>query len=366
MKKTVATILIALMAISCVLAFVGCKDNDDDSQDYGDPFVGAISQMTYDSVEDAVKAFLAEEISGISFTAEYVAYIKTSDLTQEEINELAINEELKDGLVSAEKGEVEYIEKSSGQIAILSDNTCKRSLYIVNYIINGSNLFRFYTPAEEVGQTPSASAWASILQYNKYYNCSTDLMILEDGEVFENIFIFSEESVYLKESWTTGYVTNYNNMLYGAFLETSANGDKVWNVVDYLDEDYDDKKISISDIVDGQLIVIFFFQCALYQGYCDFIKTNAGYRSRSEFRREEIRGDDVYSYDIFDDYNIAIANGRISEISFKILERHNTYPNDHITASGIETKVKFSNFGTAKVNIPKDAMDAIKAYVAQN
>ena len=64
--------------------------------------------------------------------------------------------------------------------------------------------------------------------------------------------------------------------------------------------------------------------------------------------------------------NIAIANGRISEISFKILESHNTYPNDHITASGIEIKVKFSNFGTAKVNIPKDAMDAIKAYVAQN
>ena len=39
MKKTVATILIALMAISCVLAFVGCKDNDDDSQDSAIPLL---------------------------------------------------------------------------------------------------------------------------------------------------------------------------------------------------------------------------------------------------------------------------------------------------------------------------------------
>ncbi|MDE5654835.1 MAG: hypothetical protein K2I46_04420, partial [Clostridia bacterium] len=71
-------------------------------------------------------------------------------------------------------------------------------------------------------------------------------------------------------------------------------------------------------------------------------------------------------YDIFGDYNIAITNGRISGISFKILESHNTYPNDHITASGIEVKVKFSNFGTTKVNIPKDAIDAVKAYIAEN
>ena len=46
MKKLVATILIALMAMSCLLAFVGCND-DSDKTPNGDITVGAVSKKTY-------------------------------------------------------------------------------------------------------------------------------------------------------------------------------------------------------------------------------------------------------------------------------------------------------------------------------
>ena len=202
MKKVLTVVLITLLATSCLLAFVGCNpnsDNNDGDNNTGGEFVGAISQSTYSSVENAVKGFLEEEISGMMFTAMYVNYVKTDDLTQEEINALAIDEELKDGIVGVEKGEVEYIEQSNTElVTTLAAKTYKRIVYIISYAQNGTTKYRFYVYTEKVGETPSSSVWSSLFDVDNYINSTIkiecDAAFHEDGDVtYVSTLTFTED-----------------------------------------------------------------------------------------------------------------------------------------------------------------------------
>ena len=170
MKKTIATVLIIVSVLCCSFAFIGCKKN----QDNAESFVGAVSKTTYESKEDAVKGFLDEELSGDAYSLKYIGYTKTTELSQKEIDKLALDDVDKEGIVSVEKGEVEYSEISNSEMILikLASETCKRVVYIITYNRDGKVIYRFYVVDCEVGQIISKSYLHSVLSGNKYENCT--------------------------------------------------------------------------------------------------------------------------------------------------------------------------------------------------
>ncbi|MDE7071591.1 MAG: hypothetical protein K2O86_06420 [Clostridia bacterium] len=332
MKKTVAIILIMLMAMTCVLVFAGCN-NDDGEEGYNSaPFVGAISQTTYDSVENAVKGFLQEEITveSIRYMANYVSYAKTSDLTQEEIGELAISDKLKVGLLSAEKGQVEYVINTSTYIY-------ERTVYVVSFNINGDNVYRFYTPVEEIGQTPSASSWASLFDWGKYFNCTVE----EYNKYGEGYEWNKVGGCKITQSAVWSCIYGYGDIIEGYGYSIIEDGKFTYsaNMYEGQWEVYDSNgSLSLEDEVKIFLYKYEYFMVPMY-----FVKTENGYKLNTAI--------DAEGY--FNDFTIVVDNGRITQFIYTYFD-------------GTMSRTTFSDFGTTKVDVPKVAMDAIKAYQAQN
>ncbi|MDE6605837.1 MAG: hypothetical protein K2K85_07465 [Clostridia bacterium] len=364
MKKLVATILIALLAMSCLLAFVGCNNNDNDSNEDGDVeiFIGAVSKSTYSSREDAVRGFLAEELSGQMIMAEYVGYTKIADLSQSEIDKLTIEEEFKDGIISVERGEVEYIEKEItaenellAKLAVEAVETYKREVYVVTYDQNSENIYRFLTPAEEVGESPTASSLASIFDVEKYLNCTLQFVAVSGLEnvagykvlskIAENGIcdIWSNES----EDFTDeSCVITYNNAFY--YVEHKI-GDEEWGkVYAYLNDDY-----NFSDYTKDHIKECFIGCWAnlLYSYSNCFEKTDTGYAITRQIIIANLDNTEDSGYSI-EDCNVIISNERIVSVTLCI------------NADGIKDKYSttFSDFGTTTVDVPKEAMDAVKEY----
>ena len=363
MKKFVATILIMLMALTCAMAFVGCNNNDDNDDSSKEISVGAVSELTYSSIEDAVKGFLEKEISAQEYTAEFVSYTKIADLSQSEIAKLTIDEQYKVGIVAVQKGEVEYItkdkEKSYSQLmtklAAEIAETYKRDVYVVTYEYDHDIKYRFITPTEELGQSPTASILASIFDMEKYFNCTLLFEVgLEsnNGKGYKNYYKLTENAIYntwIGENDTEDYTDEscyvmYNNAVY---LVGNKIGDEKWGGVSKVG-DY----LSIVDYTKS-LIDACYFDCWLYLLYyytnC-FEKTDTGYTLVRQIVIADL--DDA----IVESYNMIISNGRIANATLCI------------NADGVKYlySTTFSDFGTTTVDVPPKAMDAVKAYVERN
>lgn len=345
MKKLLATILIALLAMSCLLAFVGCNSND---EEYGDTFVGAISQSTFESVEDAVKGFLEEEISGQAFVAEYVGYTKTADLSKDEIDVLKIDEEIKKDIVSVERGEVEYIEqfnKESELLTKLASETCKRIVYIVRYVKNGEKLYRFYIPVAVEGETLTYSEYKNIFDIDKFMNFTANFKFFDREEiklkVVDNtiqqgdwIYIIYKApylcEVFLGDEYCDTYVQNAEEMTMRQAMED------LFEEIEYMGE------LTVLSIV---------YQFVNGSAYSPgaYVKTKTGFALRDEFKEEKD-----------DSLLITIANGRVANIDLTVgFWDVGSYKVWNLSYS-------FYDFGTTKVDIPTDVMDAVNAYVVEN
>ena len=339
MKKLVASILIVILAITCLMSFVGCNnDNSDNDKDEtsDDDFVGAISQSTYESVEDAIKGFLDEEISGMAFTAEYVGYTKIADLSQEEVDTLAVDEELKDEIVNIEKCEVEYIERSNTReelLASTSKDTCARVVYIIVYNVG----YRFYVPIDEIGQSASASSIEFILRNEKYKNCTIKFEVNDNGGKFNSVLMISDNAIYVNNfvEVVACYYVNYENYWYRYFYKDKE-----------LERSPFDNPIAhwLEDIIFGGYGHLYLYNY--------FVKTDNGYKLREKLFPPYGR------YDKINDYEIFISNGRISKIKYNLISV------DY--ANNVRYQIEFSDFGTTKVDVPTDVMNAIKEYANNN
>lgn len=167
MKKTLTLILAAVLVVS-VFAVTGCTPVN------GETYNGAVSQKSYASKDLAVEAFLEDEISGQTITARLVKYEKEKDLSEREIAMLGIPESDVDDLNSVEKVKVQYMEYNPADAVSAEKDVAEtyfKTLYILQYGEKGDN-FRYFTPALKVGESLTASYFASVFDVKNYVNCT--------------------------------------------------------------------------------------------------------------------------------------------------------------------------------------------------
>lgn len=290
--KKLTIVLIVVSLLFCSLALVGCKDGDD-----GETFVGAISKTTYESKEDAAKGFLEEEISGDAFTAEYVSYTKTSELSKKEIKELAIADVDRDGIESVEKGEVEYVEQSTKngeEITERASETRKRTVYIIIYETDRETgkIYKFYVPACVEGETLSSSYYDYIFDKNRYLNCTVKYVNPFNGDVIlckftenivkANILI---EQIPVEHSYAKFdmYYYSKNNRTY-FYVESKETDEKgaieigsalIKDLIFRYFEKEEGEMLDLAPELTGYIELPFYMILLCDHSY--FVKTNAGY-----------------------------------------------------------------------------------------
>ncbi|MDE7191096.1 MAG: hypothetical protein K2O35_01280, partial [Clostridia bacterium] len=345
MKKLVATILIALMAMSCLLAFVGCN-GDSDKIPNGDITVGAVSKKTYVNAQSAVKGFLQEEISGMEFTAEFVGYTKTSDLSQNEIDRLTIDDMYKNNIVSVEMGQVKY----SAQYAT---SKLTRDVYVITY---NTGECRFISPEVKVGETLTASYLNSLLSEINYLNSTftIDSNDLEDsgkettvsrivGKFTDNTYYYSFNSSYDGEELSSNSFSYFENdviYLYGNEVE-----DEEYNFDYFTDLDESD---FLNGLKDG---ICCMFDDYLLFGDMDhtcFVKTSTGFHVREKLMEEN---DEIP----FTSYIVSVEDKVITEVIANV---------DDEGMGSVVVRCKIFDIGTTKIDLPKEFLDKIQ-YVKQ-
>ena len=131
---------------------------------YSETFVGVISSASYETKEATVEGFVANELYGASAQPIYRGYDKISDLTQKEINELAIDEQTRSEIVSAEKVSVKYVSDSKEKQV----NTC---------VLEMDGCYRYYVSLSLDGEALTNSYFDSVLDGAKYLNCTSNTVV---------------------------------------------------------------------------------------------------------------------------------------------------------------------------------------------
>ncbi|MBD5100422.1 MAG: hypothetical protein HDT29_03990 [Clostridiales bacterium] len=337
MKKTVAIILVMLTVVFCLLAFVACNNDDGNNK----ISVGAVSKMTYVSVESAVKGFLKEEISGIAFTATYVDYIKILDLSQDEIKKLTIDDEYKSGIVSVEKGQVRYSVQ-------YSEMSVKRNLYIIVY---NTGECRYICPNVEIGETLTSSYFKSLLNANNYLNSTfvidESITPIDDSieSKIENksVYKFTDNAYYDSFSYSIGGIADGGRTNYGYF-----EADKIFYYKIY-DDDSQFKCTEDCNKLDfvlekTELIDDNFDDFDLnYFDHSYFEKTATGFYSREDIL-------DFNDEDVLPSYVVAVEDSVISQIMATYEYNYGIYI----------LKCKITDIGSTKIDLPKDFLDKIQ------
>lgn len=345
MKRLFVGLMATALAGAMCLSMAACGKKTEG----GETFRGAVSETTYESADAAVKGFLEEEMSGLTVKAEYVGYEKEAELTQSEIGDLELGE-YAEGLISAEKGQVEYRETSeSTAVSSIAEGTITRTVYILSY----PDTFRFFAPPVNTGETLTAKYYESVFQTEKYYNCTIhavmNMMSNEDG--FES----GITATILKLTEAAAYQLAYNTEDFSGepFLITYMieKNDTTY----FCDKSLDSPEYRVDNVLDfpaKEYISVWFQRTFGALDHTYFEKTETGYALRADkqavFMETMQYSGGTVSYL---EYTFKVVDGRLASAHMEV-----SYSDGDLE---ITSDVEFSDFGSTEVTVP----DEVKALV---
>lgn len=202
MKKTSLPVRIAAMLamLCCLLAFASCsacaqKDEPKEPSWKNDPeasafiteiggcsetYKGSVSEKSYDKAEDAVNDYVVAEVVSAGSECRITETKLEKKLSQKEITDLGISDEMMSGADKVEKYNVAYEstekDEDSNLMMIDSDSKFATAKVVsgktVVYIITYKDFFKYFSPVVEDGNTLTKSYYDSIFNSEKYKNCT--------------------------------------------------------------------------------------------------------------------------------------------------------------------------------------------------
>ncbi|MBO5411784.1 MAG: hypothetical protein J6A38_01710 [Clostridia bacterium] len=185
--KLLTKVFACTMAIGLVFA-TGCsKGGKSESQLHEDfineiggvseTYVGAVSETSYATAQEAATAYVAEEIVG-SADATVINAESKGELTSEQVTALQLPADIQEGMQSVEKLEVEYSVAENSYMDTLNTNK-KVTVYVIKY----ANDFKYYSPMPVTGETITKSYYDSVFDYEKYKNCTYSMDMTTTYEI---------------------------------------------------------------------------------------------------------------------------------------------------------------------------------------
>lgn len=171
-KHKIIALILSFLMVFGLTSLAGCgKSETEKHDDYiesiggvSETYEGAVSEQTYNSKDDAAKAFVLDEIVGNKDA--YISGVTSEgELSANEINDV-IPSNLQEGIESVEKMSVCYTADDSSGITLYSADTV--TVYVVKY----PTYWKYYSPAPITGETITKSYYDSVFDNERYKNCT--------------------------------------------------------------------------------------------------------------------------------------------------------------------------------------------------
>lgn len=191
-------------------------------------YTGAVSQETYETAEIAAQAFVEEEVIGEA-NCDIEKVESKGTLSDAEIAELKLTDDITSGMTGVEKLEVAYVEEDSNiSYTSSAPDTLNKTKKVTVYVIKYESRFKYYSPAPITGDTITKSYYDSIFNAEKYKNCTyktsmemdMDMTASYDGETekarmtmsMSQLIKYSEDKIYMEQTIAYKLVGGGENM----------------------------------------------------------------------------------------------------------------------------------------------------------
>lgn len=192
MSKKIMKLVVGMVLTVTISVSMFTLGSDLDSFEYDEPsetFVGVISDSSYGSKDETARAFLLNELTGATAQPIYSKYEKIKDLSTEDIENLALEQNLKSEIESAENIAVYY----SCYGVNKRTNTCLLEM-------NGE--YRYYVSLPSNGEALTNSYFDTVLDGAKYLNCtSTSTVNIHSttNVVYRQTIMFDDDIAYFDQ-----------------------------------------------------------------------------------------------------------------------------------------------------------------------
>lgn len=365
MKKFL--VAISMVAVLCCgILFAGCGGN---TEQYSETFEGAVSKDTYRSEEAAAEAFVDNELSGSAYYANYVSSEVSEELTEEQIDKLSIDEDLKPNVVSVKKIAVSYTKDnrvSSVDVAATisaGDDIQVFYIYVLEIAPDGSleaiHEYRYYVPISRNGETLTKAYLDDVLAPSKYLNCTQTYSVTAVGSIPTGGYVIKVaddkaslkiDSNYAGATFSEGYFEQSGNSFHSY---TKSKDSNTWQpsyirVLSLGGETMIDSMEAFATMMLPNNI-----------DYSWFEKTDFGFKMEGEFIDVYIQdalsqsGYDTSNGNITTDFNVYVKEGCIYKITTNIKF---TLSLGFLSSNVViqSETLSFSNFGTTVVERPAD------------
>lgn len=204
-RRLLALLLVVCLVFSLAL-LTGCGKDEDEKEDgkttidankgrgefidsiggVSETYTGAVSEESFETKEEAVEAFVNEQIVGTSQAAVIESTVSKGELSDTEIAALNLPADIAGDVDSVEELEVTYTETS--YYSAIADSTTG-SKKITVYIVKCGPDFKYFTPCPVDGETITKSYYESVFDNEKYANCtyvnSSYLKLEAQGQTME-------------------------------------------------------------------------------------------------------------------------------------------------------------------------------------
>ena len=261
LKRILSVMLAMLMILTLVLSATACGSKKDDKKDddekksgskkpsvsteernefidsiggVSETFVGAVSEESYYSSENAAEAFVKEEIVGED-SATILDMNNKGELTDEQLAKANIPDELLYDADSVEAIEVTYETYSSDMYSgnnidtLASSNSKKVTVYVIKY---GPD-WKYFVPMPETNKTITRTYYDSVFDNAKYQNCTLQVTMEMDATIKA-----AGESMTMKMTMTQTVKHAYGRVYFEQTTTSSGMGENSTDTIcAYIEED---------------------------------------------------------------------------------------------------------------------------------
>jgi hypothetical protein len=242
-----------------------------------------------------VEAFLLEQVAGEE-AAEVLATESKGELTETQIEKLAIPDEDKAGILSVEELEVEY---ATSEPSPYMEETLNKSKKVKVYIIKYEKNWKYFSPAPIKGDTITKSYYDSVFDLEKYSNCtvsntmtmSMDYKISYGGETetlkmatsMTQYMRFAEGKIYFEQTLRYSVMGESESQKIYAYLEPTETGTVCYVKADNTNGEWVIGDITMAGVGSLKELTPFYDQQMF--SYTYFTKTDYGFEIADENAR---------------------------------------------------------------------------------
>lgn len=196
-------------------------------------FVGAVSESEYSSAEDAVEAYVKDEIVFNSHNCDIVDVSLTDTLSVSDAGKLGIPDDALVGAKRVMKYDATYTDSdrraSAGLQKIASLGTYHGLVYVIDY----EEWFKYFAPAVNNGDPLSKSYLDSIFSSEKYENCT----LTQTVEISVKINVFFVPIVQQNATLTSTVKYDGNKILFNQKMDSGIDGIDSFDELIYVELD---------------------------------------------------------------------------------------------------------------------------------